>query len=74
MGARKALTKNFKMEAMPDGSGGVFLNYFQTKFGEKSGVNIAVSFGELSALELLIKHLVPQIMGFSEEDSSSSEI
>ena len=69
-----SVTKNFKMEAMPDGSGGVFLNYFQTKFGEKSGVNIAVSFGELSALELLIKHLVPQIMGFSEEDSSSSEM
>ena len=65
-----SVTKSLKMEAMPDGTGGVFLNYNQTKFGEKLNVNIPVSFGEVSALELLIKHLVPRVMGFFEEDSS----
>ena len=65
-----SVTKSLKLEAMPDGTGGVFLNYNQTKFGEKLNVNIPVSFGEVSALELLIKHLVPRVMGFFEEDSS----
>ena len=67
-----SVTKSLKMEAMPDGTGGVFLNYNQTKFGEKLNVNIPVSFGEVSALELLIKHLVPRVMGFFEEDSSTT--
>lgn len=67
-----SVTKSLKMEAMPDGTGGVFLNYNQTKFGEKLNVNIPVSFGEVSALELLIKHLVPRVMGFFEEDSSTA--
>lgn len=67
-----SVTKGLKMEAMPDGTGGVFLNYNQTKFGEKLNVNIPVSFGEVSALELLIKHLVPRVMGFFEEDAMTS--
>ena len=47
------MTKSLKMEVMPDARG-VFLNYSQTKFGEKLNGNIPVSFGEVSALELLI--------------------
>ena len=69
-----SVTKSLKMEAMPDGTGGVFLNYSQTKFGEKLNVNIPVSFGEVSALELLIKHLVPRVMGFFDEDSMMSSL
>ena len=69
-----SVTKSLKMEAMPDGTGGVFLNYSQTKFGEKLNVNIPVSFGEVSALELLIKHLVPRVMGFFDEDSMTSSL
>ena len=52
----------------------MFLNYSQTKFGEKLNVNIPVSFGEVSALELLIKHLVPRVMGFFDEDSMMSSL
>ena len=64
-----SVTKSLKMEANADGTARVFLNYSQTKFGEKLNVNIPVSFGEVSALELLIKHLVPRVMGFFDEDS-----
>ena len=63
---RGAVNKAFKVEPMPDGSGGLFVNLQTTSAGRKSFVSVPVSYGESAALRHILAYLVPKIAGFDE--------
>ena len=75
--SRQGVTnKTLKAEPMPDGSGGIFLNFFLVSAGAggapgggshgKISMNIAVSFAEFAMLRALAQYLSPRLMGFAE--------
>jgi len=63
---RGNVNKAFKVEPMPDGSGGLFVNLQTTSGGNKSFVSVPVSYGESAALRHILVYLVPKIAGFDE--------
>jgi hypothetical protein len=63
---RGNVSKAFKVEPMPDGSGGLFVNLQTTSGGNKSFVSVPVSYGESAALRHILVYLVPKIAGFDE--------
>lgn len=86
MGTRRqgATQKTLKAEPMPDGSGGVFLNFFVKGDGRDPGgamnggaamnMNIAVSFAEFALLRSIAQFLAPRLMGFGEMFSDESAV
>ena len=64
--SRGSVQKAFKVEPMPDGSGGVFVNLSTTSGGRKSFHSVPVSYGESAAIRRVLAFLVPRVLGFDE--------
>ncbi|CAL57767.1 Plant transcription factor [Ostreococcus tauri] len=67
-GGGGTLGKAFKVEPMPDGSGGMFVNLTVT-LSENRGqqrFSVPVSYGESAAIRQLLVYLVPRVLGFDE--------
>jgi len=64
--SRGSVQKAFKVEPMPDGSGGVFVNLSTTSGGRKSFHSVPVSYGESAAIRRVLAFLVPRVLGFDD--------
>ena len=63
---RGSVNKAFKVEPMPDGSGGVFVNLSTTANGTKAFHSVPVSYGESAAIRRVLAFLVPRVLGFDD--------